>query len=452
MSNNNNHSDKNLYWLLIKFISSSILGTLMVSIYILFDTIFIGQGVGSDGLAALNICLPIYSLLSAIGLLLGMGGGATFSILSGQSDKMGSYKVFSTCIYTGFIISILFIIVGITLVEPLALLLGSPLAILPLVKDYMRLLLLFSPSFLLVNILTVFIRNDNRPHIAMFATITSGILNILLDILFIFPLHMGMKGAALATGISSSVSVILLFIATFHKTSTLKYVKLCKNDWIIARIVKNGIPSFITEICTGLTLFLFNTVLLKYIGAIGVSAYGIIANIALMVISIFNGIGQGIQPLISTYTATGEKILVKKITRIGIFLSLSLGILFYILGVVFRVPIASMFVSDDYELIALASFAMPYYFIAFIFMGINLTCSYLYQAAERAFISSIISLGRGLIFITIGLIILPIIFNTVGIWLAMPFAEIATMLFICSYYIYCNHIPILDKKKYPKES
>ncbi|MGL4798762.1 MAG: MATE family efflux transporter, partial [Cellulosilyticaceae bacterium] len=218
----------NIYQLTFKFLLSSILGTLAVSFYILFDTIFIGQAVGGAGLAALNICLPVYTLLSSMGLLFGMGGGAAFSLALGKKDTALAHKSFSLSLTMGLIVSLLFTGLGVVFLEDIALLLGATPDILSLVTEYMKYLFFFAPSFMLVHILTVFMRNNNAPHIAMLSTIASGIVNIILDIIFLFVFDMGMAGAALATCLSSILSLSILTVSILKKPGNLK---LCRTPF-----------------------------------------------------------------------------------------------------------------------------------------------------------------------------------------------------------------------------
>lgn len=436
MTKNIDLLNNNIYKLTSKFLLSSVLGTLAVSFYVLFDTIFIGQAVGSNGLAALNICLPIYTLLSAVGLLLGMGGGATFSLALGKKDTHTAHQVFTLSSVLGIIISLSFTALGLLFLEDIALMLGATPDILELVMEYMWYLFAFAPSFIMVHLLTVFVRNNGLPHIAMFSTILSGIVNIILDIIFLFVFDMGMAGAALATCISSVLALTMLTLTILKKPGDLKLKALTLDFTLIKTVFSIGLPTFIVEICSGIVIFLFNIVLLDTLGTVGVSAYGIIANIALMAMAVFNGIGQGIQPLISINHSAKEVDRVRSITRIGFIAALLVGIIFYVVGFFFRDGLVSLFVADDKVLLEVASSAIPYYFIAFLLVGTNLIINYYYQAIGIAKYSIALSLSRGLIFILIGLFILPGILGTLGIWLVVPFAELATLGCIGLFYIF----------------
>lgn len=421
-------TEDNLYKLLIHFICTSVLGTLAVSVYILFDTIFIGQGVGSNGLAALNICLPTYNFLTSCGLLIGMGGGTLYAIASGKKDKKEANSIFTHAIVIGVIGSFIISLLGSLFLEEIAYALGATEQILPLVKDYMGLLFIFAPVFILVQVFTVFIRNAKLPHMAMVSTVCCGIINIVLDIDFIFNRGMGMRGAALATCIAATISLVILIGATMKSSLTLNKCKI-EFKWI-GRIGKVGFPSFVVEMCTGIVIFLFNAKLMGMVGEIGVSAYGIIVNVVLMVMAVFNGVAQGIQPIISSNYARQNKERVKKALRIGLAVTGVLGISFYILGVLGREQIANLFVKDNQEVIALGTEAMLYYFTAFILAGINLMWTYYYQATERAKAAIGIALGRGIIFIIIGMSILPRLMGLKGVWLVVPFSELIAFIIL----------------------
>ena len=185
-----------------KYASLSILGMLGVSCYILADTFFVSLGLGKDGLAALNLAIPVFSVMHGAGLMLGMGGATRFAILKSRGETKKSGSVFTASLILAAAFSVLFFLAGIFFAGPLAAVLGAEGEIFSLSKIYIRVLLLFSPAFMLNNVLLCFVRNDGRPQLAMAAMLTGNFSNIVLDYVFIFPCGMGMFGAILATGLS----------------------------------------------------------------------------------------------------------------------------------------------------------------------------------------------------------------------------------------------------------
>lgn len=411
-----------------KYLFNSVLGMLAVSFCILIDTMFIGRGIGSEGLAALNICIPIFNVFNGIGLLFGMGGATALSISIGQGEKEESQKFFTQtvilAIFTGVIISA----TGSIFTEEIGYMLGANKNSIYLVKEYLNGVLFLSFGYILAHTISSFVRNDHNPKLAMVATSTGGILNIILDYLFIFEFGLGMKGAALATSISALVNVLILSTHFLGKKCTLKFVSFKFDLQRTFRILSNGAPSFIIEISSGIVIFIFNLSLLEMIGDVGVSAYSIIANVALVVAAIFTGIAQAIQPIISINFGAKQNDRVEKVRRKALIVAFIIGTIFYLIGIFLPTKIVNIFTTETGEIMNITVNGIKYYFISFLIMGLNIVMGAYYQSREYIVASNIISLGRGLIFLMIGIFILPRIFSVNGIWLSSVFAEAVTFI------------------------
>ena len=416
-----------------KYLFNSILGMLAVSFCILVDTMFIGRGIGSEGLAALNICIPIFNVFNGIGLLFGMGGATALSISIGKGDIEESRKVFSQTLVMAIVTGVLISIIGVIFKEKIGYLLGADDETITLVKEYLSGVLFLSFSYILAHTISSFVRNDHNPKLAMIATSTSGILNVILDYIFIFNFSMGMKGAALATSISSLVNLSILSTHFIQKRCNLKFVTFKFKTDRLGRILANGGPSFIVEISSGVVIFIFNLSLLKMVGEIGVSAYSIIANVALVVSAIFTGIAQAIQPIISINFGANKYERVEKVKRMALITAFIIGSVFYVSGILFPREIVSIFTKEKGEIVLITVNAIKYYFIAFLIMGLNIVMGAYYQSKEYRVASNIISLGRGIVFLIIGILILPNLFGVNGIWLSAVFAEFITLLSTYTY-------------------
>ncbi|MGL6107268.1 MATE family efflux transporter [Romboutsia sp.] len=418
----------NINSIFYKYLFNSVLGMLAVSFCILVDTMFIGRGIGSEGLAALNICIPIFNVFNGIGLLFGMGGATALSISIGKGEIEESKKIFSQTILIAIIVGITISVLGVIFTENIGYILGADEKTIYLVKEYLSGVLFLSFSYVLSHTLSSFVRNDHNPKLAMLATSTGGILNIILDYLFIFEFGMGMKGAALATSISSVINILILSTHFLGKKCTLKFVKFKLNSSRLFRTLGNGAPSFIIEVSSGIVIFIFNLALLEMIGDIGVSAYSIIANVALVVAAIFTGISQAIQPIISINFGANQHDRVEKVRKMALTVAFIIGTIFYLIGLIFPTIIVKIFTTETGQILDITVNAIKYYFIAFTVMGLNIVMGSYYQSREYIVASNIISLGRGLIFLMIGVFILPRIFGVNGIWLSSVFAEVVTFL------------------------
>lgn len=414
-----------------KYLINSVLGMLVVSFYILVDTMFVGRGIGSDGLAALNISIPIFNFLNSIGLLLGMGGATALSIMVGKNDIYEARRIFTQTVLLAVIIGIITSIVGVRYTKEIGYMLGATKESISLVSEYLSGMLFLSFSFILVHTIASFVRNDNRPRLVMIATVSSGILNIILDYIFIFNFKLGIQGAALATAISSFINLLILCTHFISKKCTLKFIKFRPRVRRIIRILINGLPSFIIEMSSGIVIFTFNIAILNIIGQIGVSAYSIIANVALICVSIFTGIGQAIQPIISINYGAGQYERVERVKKLALIFAFVSGSLFYLFGIIFPRQIVSIFTNDIGEIVTITINGIRYYFLSFIIAGINIVMGSYYQSIEYRVASNIISLGRGIVFLIIGLIVLPRVFGINGVWLSAVFAELVTL--VCTF-------------------
>lgn len=408
----------------IKYVTLNICGMIGLSCYILADTFFIAKGLGANGLAALNLAIPIYSFVHGSGLMFGMGGATKYSVYRGQKDFKNANRVYSNTIYIMTISVIIFMLTGIFFHEKLALLLGANNEIFNMTKTYLQVILLFSPALIFNDSLLCFVRNDNNPRLAMIAMITGSLSNIILDYIFIFPLNMGIFGAVFATGLAPVISLCILskhWISgqnQFHLEKTKRPLKFTGN------IISLGIPSLITEVASGIVMIIFNAVILKLQGNIGVAAYGIVANLSLVVTSIYTGIAQGTQPILSKFYGYGDKKSIKITLKYAIRLMLLISVFIYLLFLVTAKPIVEIFNSEhNIQLQQIAQAGLKLYFTAVPFVGFNIIISTYFASTERALPAQIVSLARGFIIIIPMALLMSFLFKMTGVWLSYPFTE-----------------------------
>jgi putative MATE family efflux protein len=422
--------EDNIFKLFAKFAATSIAGMLMVSLYILFDTIIVGQGVGKDGLAALNISIPIYNLIFGTGILIGTGGATAMSISIGAGRMEKANKAFDHAVVLGIIVGVVYTIFGTIFLEEIAYFLGASPATLPMVKEYLGVIVLFSWAFLMVYNLAAIVRNDHGPKRSMIALGAGGVVNVVFDYIFVFPLGMGMRGTAIATVMSAITSLIILLFHFIGGHSSFKITSFKLHFSLINRIISIGIASFIVEVSSGIVIFLFNRELLGRIGEIGVSAYSIIANVSLMCVAIFTGIAQGIQPIASTNYGAGKYKRIYAVRRLGMITAIVFGVLFFLAGMLMPEVIVAAFTGEKGQIVDLTKEGIRYYFLAFPLMGINLIMGSYFQAIEKTKYSTAISLCRGIIFTTTGLKLLSNALGVTGIWITVPAAEVATLVVV----------------------
>ena len=407
----------------IKYVSESVFGMLGLSCYILADTFFIARGVGENGLTALNLAIPVFSLMTGVGLMIGIGGATHYSL---QNDR----KAFTQSAYMGLIFSALFMAVGILLSTPIAYLLGADERTVQNTAVYLKIILSLAPFFIASNLLSAFIRNDNAPKLAMIAQLTGSFSNIVLDYIFIYPLKMGMKGAAIATCLSPIISITILSLHFIKKKNSFTILKCAPNLRPFLRICTLGVSALITELSSAVVIIVFNIVILNIAGNTGVAAYGIIANIALVVTSIFTGIAQGMQPLVSELKRNGEKKSLQSVIIWGLSAGVILSAVIYIISFMYAREITDLFNSENSAALReLAERGIRIYFTSFLFSGINIVVSSSLSASDRPIPAFVISSLRGFVLLIPATFILAYAFGIDGVWTSVPASELICVVF-----------------------
>lgn len=408
----------------LMYSSLNVLGMLGLSCYILADTFFVSQRLGSNGLAALNLAIPIYSFIHGSGLMLGMGGATRYSILRNQGKEASGNVVFTQTVLQMICLMALFCFTGLFLAEPAAILLGARGDVLVMSRKYLQVLLLFSPAFLCNEVLLCFVRNDGMPQRSMLAMLVGSFSNILLDYLFLFVCRMGMFGAALATGLAPVISLIILSPCLLHGRVRFRFVLYrlwWKGCW---RIPATGFPSLVTEMSSGIVMVVFNFILLGLRGNTGVAAYGIIANLSLVVMAIYTGIAQGIQPMLSKYYGAGDKGRIRQTFRYAVMAAGVLSAVLYLGLFCGADAIVSLFNSGrDALLQGIAVQGMKIYFAAGLFAGWNIVLAVYFASTSYVKQANFISLMRGFALIIPAAFLLSAFGGITGLWLAFPVTE-----------------------------
>lgn len=407
-----------------RYASLNVLGMIALSCYILADTFFVSLGMGADGLAALNLAIPVYSFIHGSGLMIGMGGGTRYSIRKGQGDDASANRAFTSGIYLVIGFAAVFVLAGLFCTGPLARVLGAGGEVYAMTRTYLQVILLFAPAFLTNNLLLCFVRNDGAPQLAMAGMITGSLSNVVLDYLFIFPCGMGIFGAALATGFAPLISIGVLSPHFIRRKNGFHPVRCHLRPGRLAAICSAGVPSLVTEVSSGVVMIAFNAILLGLEGNVGVAAYGVIANLSLVVLAIFTGISQGIQPLLSARYGAGQRAELGAILRYAVITALVVSAVVYGVIFAFAGPIAAIFNSEhNAQLQALAEYGLRLYFIACPFAGWNVILAVYFTSVERPRPGQAVSLLRGFAVILPMAFALSALFGLTGVWCAFPATE-----------------------------
>lgn len=407
-----------------RYASLNVLGMLGLSCYILADTFFVAQGLGTDGLAALNLAIPVYSLIHGTGLMIGMGGGTLYAIHSGKEDPAAN-RIFThaVCLAAGF--AVCFMLIGLFGTEAITSLFGAREAIGEMTSTYLRMILLFSPAFLLNNVLICFVRNDGAPQLSMAAMLGGSLSNVVLDWVFIFPCGMGIFGAVLATCLAPLISMLILSLHVLRKHHRFGLIRCrpCRN--YLGGILASGLPSWITEVSSGVVMMTFNAILLRLEGSVGVAAYGVVANLSLVVIAVYTGVAQGMQPLVSRCCGAQDIAGMRTILRYALSTVLVLSVVIYAGIWLGAAPIAGLFNSEGDPLLqTIAQEGLRLYFMACPFVGWNIVMAMYFTSAADPRPAHLLSLLRGFVLILPLTFLLAWIGQVRGVWCAFPVTEL----------------------------
>ncbi len=406
-----------------KYLIPSLIGMALMSVNIVIDGIFVGHGVGSTALAGVNIAAPVFSIILSIALLIGVGGGAVYSMVLGAGEVDYAQRIFTTSFGLVTIIVLLITSLSLFFIKDLAYFFGANKDTLPYVLEYMKILLLFGLLMAWETSLSVFIRNDGNPNLAMIGLILTSLLNIGLNYYMIFILELGVTGAAIATVTSVAVGLLVLLTHFFKKDAILKFVKITWNKADIKRINLIGFPSFVSEVGMGVFTIGYNIAIAFYAGTIGLAAFSVLNYLHTFMFLLFMGVGSSIQPMISYYHGAGLSSQIKDTIKIAEKAAIVLGGLFLVVGFFAANSLVAMFGITSDEITELAVTGIRLFFTGYIFMGINFVYLTYFQAIGQVKPSIWITLFRGFILLIIMLLILPKLIGVNGVWLALPISE-----------------------------
>lgn len=411
-----------------RYLIPAILANMVTSIYILADTIIIGKGIGTLAMAALNIILPLFNIFFGVGLLFGVGGSVLMSIARGRGDEQLGKCYFTLAVILNAVTCLALTVLLWIFMEPIARFLGATDATMPYIMDYAPYVIGGLSAFAFSSLLQTFVRNDGAPKLAMIAVISGGILNVILDIIFVFPMQMEMAGAAIASVIGSLCTVFILLLHFLSKANRLEFSLKAFSFSCIGRVFQNGFTSFLVEVTAGIVMFIFNVEILEYAGDNGVSMYGVICNTAIIVTCLCNGINQAAQPILSTNYGAGFGERIRQVRKLGMTTALVICSIPAILGLVLPNMFTYIFLNPNEEILVMSPTAIRIYFIGFFVMGINMFAVGYFQSTAKPKLSLLICLLRGCVLSIIFVTILAPIFGINGIWASVPLAEFVTLL------------------------
>lgn len=400
---------------LLTYVVPATLTNACLFLFTIVDGIFVGRGVGTDGLGAVNIAVPFTLICAALFMLTSIGGVTVTAIRLGRGDRVGANQAFMHSFAVTLIVTIVLSAAGVFLTVPIARLLGADEAYLPMVRDYLFWYSLFIvPSGLSVN-LQSFCRNDGSPVLVGIATAVGTAFNVFADWLFVFPLKMGLKGAALATGISQALTLLIVLSHFIRRKGQLQFAKFHHNGGLYRKILFRGMPEMIAQFATPVTTICMNHVLMTHIGGIGVNAFSVISYVSSFAMSVLFGSSEGLQPLFGqSYGAKDEGDL-KYYFHSGMLISLVGSTVIVILTVLFDRGICALFAVDA-ETLAMTVRSMPQYVWGFTVAGANILISAYLYSTKRSKQAIILNVMRSLVVNIVVILGLPALLGSGIVW------------------------------------
>jgi putative MATE family efflux protein len=407
----------------------SIFGMLSITTATIVDGIFLGNYVGSEALAAVNLAIPVMTLLYALVFTMAVGGSVTFGKFLGENNIEAASDVFTKTMFVMLVGSLIITTVSLIFLDFLVSLLGANDALRPMVMDYLELIFLFGPALLVGYTLFYFVRADGHPLLANGALLASAAVNIGLDWLFIVKLGKGIEGAALATGIAEAVVLLALIPTLLNKSNNL-HLRWVKGGWDkITQAAANGVSEFANELSIGIMTLVFNWVMITRLGVDGVAAFAVISYIVYLGVMICYGISESLQPTISKNFGAKQPARIRAFLSVALFASFIVGVIFAALLAIFPDFLIGLFLNDD-ELATtkIALTFMAVFWPAVIFNGMNISLTSYFTAMHRPVESAIIAFARSLIVPAICLLTLPHFLGDMGIYISIPIAEALTFI------------------------
>ena len=411
--------------LILKYVLPTILSQCAFFLFTIVDGIFVGHGVGTDALGAVNLAQPLVMVIGAVFMLTTIGGVTITAIRMGRKDYEGANQSFMHATVATLVVAVFFTLIGTVFTKPLAVLLGASGVYVEMVCDYLFWYTAFTIPSALAAALQGFGRNDGAPVFVMVSTIVSTALNIFLDWLFVFPLKRGLAGAAIATGISQTVSMLIVSVRFLMKRGHLHFSRFKMDGKLMRKVLKRGFPEMLSQLATPITVFCMNLVIIRFLPEGSVNAYSVISYVVAFAYAVFIGVSEGMQPLFGQSYGDKNADDLRYFKRWGMIVSFIGSAVVYAAIILLDKPICRMFGADAMAT-ELAASAIPQYCWAFLFASLNTVLSAYLYSTKRTKESVAVNVLRGLIFTPLCVVALSFLTSGALLWFTVGIAEAIT--------------------------
>ncbi len=409
---------------ILKFAIPTIAMSVFMSFYTMVDGLFVSNLIGTAALSAINLTAPVIQLVTAVSTMLATGGSAVIMKKMGEKKSEEAKEDFTFLILVNVFVGIAMCALGYLVMGKIFAGMNLSADVAGYCVEYLSRYLLFTVPILLMNNFTLYMIASEKATLSLICSVSGGVLNMALDYVFIAVFHMGISGAAIATGMGYSVTAVVGLFVFNRRNSFLHFKKPAFRLRVLANAATNGCSEMATALVTGIITMMFNWTLLHYVGENGVAAVTIIMYVLMFASSLYTGYSYGVAPMLSFYHGEQNHAKLKKLVSVSLKVIAVISVLTAVFSFCFTEPLVSVFARPDNPVYGLAVSGNKICTIALLFIGFNIFASGMFTALSNGVVSAVLAFSRSFVFMLVTMIVLPLILGVNGIWLATPVAEL----------------------------
>ncbi len=413
---------------ILKFAVPTIAMTVFMSFYTMVDGLFVSNLIGTSALSAINLTAPVIQLVTAVSTMLATGGSAVIMKKMGEHKTEEAKEDFTFLILVNVVVGFLMCGLGYLMMDRIFAGMNLSADVEGYCVEYLSRYLLFTVPILLMNNFTLYMIASEKAALSLVCSVTGGVLNMVLDFVFIAGFGMGISGAAVATGLGYSVTAVAGLIVFSRKKSLLHFKKPVMRFKVLAGAATNGCSEMATALVTGIITMMFNWTMLRYVGEDGVAAVTIIMYVLMFASSLYIGYSYGVAPMLSYYYGEQNHEKLKKLVAVSLKVIAVISVMTVVMSFALTKPLVSVFARPDNPVYGLAVTGNRICTIALFFIGFNIFASGMFTALSNGVVSAILAFSRSFVFMLATMLVLPLILGVNGIWLATPAAELMALL------------------------
>ena len=413
---------------ILRFVFPTIVMTVFNTFYTMVDGLFVSNLIGTAALSAINLTAPAIGLITAVSGMLATGGSAVVMKKMGEGREEEARQDFTLLILTNAVVGAVMVALGYGLMDVLLGSMGLSPEVFGYCHAYLSDYLLFTIPILLMYNFSLYLIAADRSRLSLICTVAGGVSNIVLDYVLIAMAGLGIRGAAVATGLGYSLTAAAGLLVFRKRDSLLHFQKPVFRGGVLFHASANGLSELATSLVSGITTLLFNLAMLKYIGEDGVAAITIIMYVLMFVSALFIGYSYGAAPMISYYHGEGNHEKLKKLVRFSVRFILGASALCAAVSALATPALVGVFTRPDSPVYALAVTGNRLCSIALLFLGLNVFASSMFTALSNGVVSAVLAFSRSFLFTVACVQLLPLLLGVTGVWLATPAAELLGLL------------------------